>query len=100
MKIQPVRSRGQHRRAIRRLSGGEGVEDVDEADDVNEVEEDDDVQDSVYDDEEGGAVSDLPAMSLIKPPTRQAGMPAYRYPVAEINSSILSKFVKKNKKNG
>ena len=83
MKIQPVRSRGQHRRAIRRLSGGEGVKDV------NEVEEDDDVQDSVYDDEEGGAVSDLPAMSLIKPPTRQAGMPAYRYPVAEINASIF-----------
>ena len=43
MKIQPVRSRGQHRRAIRRLSGGESVKDVDEADDVNEVEEDDDV---------------------------------------------------------
>ena len=68
---------------------GGSVKDVNEADDVNEVEEDDDVQDSVYDDEEGGAVSDLPAMSLIKPPTRQAGMPAYRYPVAEINASIF-----------
>ena len=47
MKIQPVRSRGQHRRAIRRLSGGGGVKDVDEADDVNEVEEDDEEDDDV-----------------------------------------------------
>ena len=47
MKIQPVRSRGQQRRAIRRLSGGESVKDVDEADDVNEVEEDDEEDDDV-----------------------------------------------------